>query len=288
MSLWSRVWKRICKEETGWPGRKDVGGSFSWGWGWGTETSWGTRERGQECVCLGKMRKGAQRGAWDENVTVSLHRCREGLTGGWVKKPGEWDYSRSRILVSKNQKHWFAQSVSEGLQITLARPVLQSRFLFCFSRCWKFLMQHWPTQAEYQKTNVLSRGSQLGQLGSVHKHCWFSRLWRGGGGPQMAGMPRTTLQCSGQPSQQRTIQSKIPGVPRLRSSGIDLPIIFLLFASCPGDTRTSAHTQRIQESESVSWMSRFWTVIWTLGSDWIMTIITATNFECHVLGTILY
>lgn len=70
-SLRSMVWKRICKEETGVIKQEGCGRPFQPRWGWEQrhpEEPGG----GQECVCLGKMRKGAR---WVSQCHG--HKCRE-------------------------------------------------------------------------------------------------------------------------------------------------------------------------------------------------------------------
>lgn len=78
MSLRSMVWKRICKEEKGWPGRKYVGGSFSWSGEWGTETSWGTRQRSWMCLLGKDAKRSPVRWAGWERHTVPAHKYRRG------------------------------------------------------------------------------------------------------------------------------------------------------------------------------------------------------------------
>lgn len=91
MSLGSRVWKGICKEETGQrSGRKDVGGSLSWGGG-GQQTHPGEREE-VKSICLGQTRKGAQVGDGDETITMSPRTDAEsGADGGEERElwPGQ-------------------------------------------------------------------------------------------------------------------------------------------------------------------------------------------------------
>lgn len=91
MSLWSRVWKRICKEEmAGRSGRKDVGGSLSWGGG-GQQTHPGEREE-VKSVYLGQKRKGGRGGDGDETKTMSpCTDAERGVGGGEERElwPGQ-------------------------------------------------------------------------------------------------------------------------------------------------------------------------------------------------------
>lgn len=104
-SLWSMVWKRICKEETGVIKQEGCGRLFQPRWGW-EQRHPKAPGGGQECVCLGKMRKGAR---WEcHSVTCTNAEKKAGLWAGrercaWVRKPGEWDIPEQHFGLKKSR-----------------------------------------------------------------------------------------------------------------------------------------------------------------------------------------
>lgn len=80
--------------------------ALSAGMGGGEQRHPEEQGRGHECVCLGKMRKGAQRGERDENVTMSL--CTNAETGADLplgRKAWRVRLFQKKHLVSRNEKH---------------------------------------------------------------------------------------------------------------------------------------------------------------------------------------
>ena len=139
-SLRSMVWKRICKEETGVIRQEGCGRLFQPWWGW-EQRHPEEPGRGQECVCLGKMRKGAWRES--HNVTCTNAEKKADLWAG--KERCAWSGSlaseifRSSILDSKSQEHCAAKSVSESLQ-NLDKVCPLKQVSVWVSTCWKTSM----------------------------------------------------------------------------------------------------------------------------------------------------